>query len=73
MLRTWLVLATVTSLAQDAQACAVCVGWTEGQPLNGGFYWSALLLTALPFALVAAVGVCAGRALRRSRERETRE
>jgi hypothetical protein len=24
--------------------------------MNGGFYWSALLLTALPFAIVAVIG-----------------
>lgn len=41
-----------------ARACAVCVGWgSEGQGLNGGFYWSALLLTALPFAVVAVIGI----------------
>lgn len=40
-----------------ARACAVCIGWIEDQGPNVGFYWSALLLTALPFALVAGIGV----------------
>ena len=51
----------VTSLAAllpaDAWACSVCVGWNEGQGLHAGFYVSALLLTALPFAVVAVIGV----------------
>jgi hypothetical protein len=51
-------------LPPDAQACSVCVGWSEGQGLNGGFYWSALLLTALPFAVIAAIGAWAWRAHR---------
>jgi len=36
-------------------ACSVCIGWAQGQEASG-FYWSALLLTALPFAVVAAIG-----------------
>lgn len=41
-----------------AEACAVCVGWGgEGQGLNPGFYWSALVLTALPFVIVGAAGL----------------
>jgi hypothetical protein len=43
-------------LPVKALACAVCVGWGDGQGLNAGFYWSALFLTALPFAVIAAVG-----------------
>jgi len=45
-------------LPAAADACAVCVDWgREWQGLNPGFYWSAVLLTALPFVLVAAAGV----------------
>ncbi len=50
-------IAGVALLSVDAQACSVCVSWTDGQGLNGGFYWSALLLTALPFVVVAVIGV----------------
>ena len=49
-------------LPLEARACAVCLGWTEGQGLNGGFYWSALLLTALPFVVVAVIGAWLRRA-----------
>lgn len=55
-------------LTRDVQACSVCIGWTEGQGLTGGFYWSALLLTALPFAVVAAIGAWLVRAARRPRQ-----
>jgi hypothetical protein len=45
-------------LPAPADACAVCVDWgREWQGLNPGFYWSAVLLTVLPFVLVAAAGV----------------
>jgi hypothetical protein len=45
-------------LPAAADACAVCVEWgREWQGLNPGFYWSAVLLTVLPFVLVAAAGV----------------
>jgi hypothetical protein len=54
-------------LPPDAQACSVCVGWSEGQGLNGGFYWSALLLTALPFVVVGVIGAWLTRAARLSR------
>ena len=50
-----LLAAGATFFPADAEACAVCIGWAEGQGL-GGFYWSALLLTALPFAVIAAIG-----------------
>ena len=39
-------------------------GWLQG--LNGGFYWSALLLTDLPFAVVAAIGGWIGYTVRRA-------
>ena len=39
----------------------------EGRGLNGGFYWSALLLTALPFAIVAVIGAWVGYAAWRAR------
>lgn len=58
-------------LPPDAQACSVCVGWPEGQGLNGGFYWSALLLTALPFVVVGIIGAWLTRAARLSRSRRT--
>lgn len=57
-------------LPTDAPACSVCVSWTEGQGLNGGFYWSALLLTTLPFAVVAVIGAWVGYAVCRARPRQ---
>lgn len=57
-------------LPPEARACSVCLGWSEGQGLNGGFYWSALLLTALPFVVVGVVGAWLTRAARRSRPRQ---
>ena len=51
----------------DALACSVCVGWTEGQGLHAGFYVSALLLTLLPFAVVAVVGAWVSYATWRAR------
>jgi hypothetical protein len=40
-----------------AEACAVCVGWgRENAGLNPGFYWSAVLLTMLPFVAVVVAG-----------------
>lgn len=66
---TWSVLfAGVTLLTRDVQACSVCVGWTGGQGADSGFYWSALLLTALPFAVVAVIGAWLVRAARRPRQ-----
>lgn len=44
-----------------AEACAVCVGpGSEARGLGAGFYWSALLLTLLPFVLTAALAVSIG-------------
>ena len=54
-------MAGVALFPIEAWACSVCIGWTEGRGLNGGFYWSALLLTALPFAVIAAIGAWAWR------------
>jgi hypothetical protein len=60
MARAWVavtfLVAMVGLLVTDAWACAVCVGWAEGQGLHAGFYVSALLLSVLPFALVAVIG-----------------
>lgn len=64
-----LVIAAAAFLPAEAWACSVCVGWTEGQGLNGGFYWSALLLTLLPFTVVAVIGAWLGYAFRRVRSR----
>ena len=61
-----ILIAGLALLPPEAQACSVCLGWTEGQGLNGGFYWSALLLTLLPFAVVAVIGAWVRHALRRS-------
>lgn len=59
---------TVTLLPARAWACAVCIGWGEGQePLATGFYWSALLLTALPFAVVVTIGAWIGYVVRHAR------
>jgi hypothetical protein len=45
-----------------AEACSVCVGpGSESRGLGAGFYWSALLLTLLPFVLAAALVVSMGR------------
>jgi hypothetical protein len=53
-------------LPAAADACGVCVGWGgEGRGLTAGFYWSALVLTALPFALVGAAGIWLRRLTRR--------
>lgn len=62
-------MADVVLLPAHARACAVCISWTEGQGLNGGFYWSALLLTALPFVVVAVIGAWVGCAAYRARPR----
>lgn len=53
-------MAGVILLPAKARACEVCVTWTQGQGLNGGFYWSALMLTVLPFAVVAVIGAWVG-------------
>ena len=60
-------IAGVALFPMDAWACPVCIGWTERQGLNGGFYWGALLLTALPFAIVAVIGAWVGYAAWRAR------
>ena len=60
----------VTLLPANARACAVCISWTDGQGSNGGFYWSWLLLTALPFAIVAVIGAWVGWAASRVRQRQ---
>jgi len=40
-----------------AEACAVCIGGgREGTGLNPGFYWSAVVLTVLPFVAVVVAG-----------------
>jgi len=59
----------------DAWACSVCVGWAEDQGLHAGFYWSALLLTVVPFALVGVIGAWMRYAIWRARKpaREVRE
>jgi hypothetical protein len=57
-------LPAATALAltpTGASACAVCVGGV-GESGTAGFYWSALLLTALPFAVIAAIGAWVSRA-----------
>lgn len=46
-------------------ACAVCLGWTNGQGPNWGYYWSWILLTLLPFVVVGIIGAWVGWALRR--------
>jgi hypothetical protein len=68
----WKALAILTAgvvlLPLPAWACSVCVSWTEGRGLSAGFYWSALLLTALPFVVVAVIGVWLLRACRSKTE-----
>ncbi len=49
-----------------AEACSVCIGpGSEERGLTAGFYWSALLLTLLPFALAAALALSIGGVVRR--------
>lgn len=51
-----------------AEACSVCVGpGSEERGLGAGFYWSALLLTLLPFVLAAALAVSFSGIVRRAR------
>ena len=57
-------------LPASALACSVCIGWNDGQAVNVGFYWSALLLTLLPFAVVGVVGAWLGYTARRTRVRK---
>jgi hypothetical protein len=41
-----------------AEACATCIGWgRENAGLNPGFYWSAAVLTLLPFVAIVVAGV----------------
>lgn len=46
----------------EARACSVCIGWTGGADADWGYYWSALLLTLLPFVVVAVIGAWLRRA-----------
>src|SRR3990170_4866337 len=49
----------------EARACAVCIGWMGGVNADWAYYWSALLLTLVPFAVVMVIGAWIRRALRR--------
>src|SRR3972149_2954133 len=40
----------------EARACSVCIRGAGGADAAWGYYWSALLLTLLPFAVVAVIG-----------------
>lgn len=64
MRRAWPALLGVLAPG-GAHACAVCVGWADEPAVNVGFYWSALLLTALPFAVAVAIGAWMRAAARR--------
>jgi hypothetical protein len=55
-----------TLMPLEAWACAVCIASGDAGP-NWGYYWSWLLLTALPFVLVGAVGAVLGLSRRRGR------
>ena len=56
-----------TLLPGLAEACSVCIGpGSEERGLTAGFYWSALLLTLLPFALAAALTLSIGGVVRRA-------
>lgn len=61
-------VAGLTFLPTDAWGCAVCIGW-GGSGADRGYFWSWLLLTTLPFALVAVIGAWIRRVLRRPPER----
>ena len=54
----------------EARACSVCIGWTGGADADWGYYWSALLLTLLPFAVVAVVAAWVRHAFLRSSRRD---
>lgn len=73
----WTALSAATAdallRAADAWACAVCLGWTDDQRLNSGFYWSALLLTLLPFVVVTSIGSWLGYTVWRARSRQDSE
>ncbi len=60
-----LLIAGSALLPLEARACTVCLGWRGGGDADWGYYWSALLLTLLPFVVVALVGGLIRRALRR--------
>jgi len=60
-----LLIAGWALLPLEARACAICIGWAGGGDADWGYYWSALLLTLLPFVVVALVGGWIRRALRR--------
>jgi len=64
-------LAAGMALPTAARACAVCIGWTGGTEADWGYYWSALLLTLLPFAVVAVIGIWIRHALRREARRRS--
>lgn len=51
-------------LPWPARACSVCLLGGAGDGPNAGFYWSALLLTLLPLALAAGLGLWLRRVLR---------
>jgi heme exporter protein D len=54
----------------EARACAVCIGWMGGVDADWAYYWSALLLTLLPFAVVAVVAAWVRHAFLRSPRRD---
>ena len=60
-----LIGSAVTLAPGGAHACAVCVGWGDSGFGTLGFYWSALLLSLLPFSVVAIIGAWVHRASRR--------
>ena len=64
-----LVCAGLVFLPGRILACPVCFGWTDPQVSKAGFYWSFLLLTVLPFALLGGIGGWVIYSTRRSRLR----
>ena len=61
-----LLIAGWTLVPLEARACAVCIGWMGGGDADWGYYWSALLLTLLPFAVVMVIGAWVRHAFLRS-------
>ena len=61
-----ILIAGLAFLPLEAQACSVCIGWTGGADADWRYYWSALLLTLLPFAVVMVIGAWVRHAFLRS-------
>lgn len=59
-------IAALAWMPAEALGCPVCYGWTQGGGNRAGFYWSAVLLSLLPFGLVGALALWLRRSLQAS-------